>query len=52
MEKYRVIYMDSWKGKKSIVIEAGSYWDAREQAKKLFGEKNIISIDMLDKLEV
>jgi ribosomal protein S16 len=48
MGKYRITYMDSWKDKKTIVIEALGYWDANDQAKKMFGESNIISVDDLE----
>ena len=47
MTKFRVKYMNSWKEEKSIIIE-GSYWTVFADAKMMFGEKNIISVEDLD----
>ena len=48
MGNFRITYTDQWKDIKTIVIEAMGYWDANDQAKKMFGENNVIKVDDLD----
>ena len=50
MTDFRVTYKNSWKEIKTIKLSAENYWDALDQANKLFGRDNIISVEAIDKL--